>query len=166
MQSPASAEHHLPPSTDEEHGLPLDQNSDHSFPSIDKDIEKGDLAGNHNNEEHHDGNNERQKEADTNLVGWDGPDDPQNPQNWPKSKKYTTTIFYATLTFCLTFSSSIFSTATMVTAKQYGVSSEVMTLGTSLFVFVLFCNSPRPKWLLLTLCTGLCCRTHHLGSLV
>jgi len=51
-----------------------------------------------------------------------------------KKKKYTVTIFYASLTFCLTFASSIFSTATMVTAKLFGVSNEVMTLGTSLFV--------------------------------
>lgn len=33
------------------------------------------------------------------------------------------------MTFCLTFASSVFSTATMVTAKLYGVSNEVMTLG-------------------------------------
>lgn len=71
---------------------------------------------------------------ENNLVGWDGPDDPENPMNWSKRKKYTVTIFYASLTFCLTFASSVFSTATMVTAKLFGVSNEVMTLGTSLFV--------------------------------
>ena len=73
---------------------------------------------------------------DNNVVGWDGPNDPLNPQNWSKSKKYTTTVFYATMTFCITFASSVFSTATPVTAKLFGVSTEVMTLGTSLFVFV------------------------------
>ena len=73
---------------------------------------------------------------ENNVVGWDGPNDPLNPQNWSKSKKYTTTVFYASMTFCITFASSVFSTATPVTAKLFGVSTEVMTLGTSLFVFV------------------------------
>jgi hypothetical protein len=27
-------------------------------------------------------------EVDQDLVGWDGPEDPQNPMNWPGSKKY------------------------------------------------------------------------------
>ena len=96
------------------------------------------------------------KEKDPNVVGWEGmvffllfyvrfnlteiyiigPDDPQNPQNWPKSKKYVVTVLYAILTFTLTFSSSIFSTATLATSKEFGVSTEVMTLGTSLIVLV------------------------------
>ena len=77
-----------------------------------------------------------QTKEESNLIGWDGPNDPENPQNWSKSKKYTVTIFYSSMTFCLTFASSIFSTATHVTAKLYGVSDEVMVLGTSLFVLV------------------------------
>ena len=75
-----------------------------------------------------------EKQKDINLVGWDGPNDPENPFNWSKGKKYLITSLYSTVTFCLTFSSSIFSTATQVTAKKFGVSDEVMTLGTSLFV--------------------------------
>ena len=70
------------------------------------------------------------------VVGWEGPNDPENPHNWPKSRKFTVTILYASLTFCITFASSIFSTATLVTAELYGVSTEVMTFGTSLVVFV------------------------------
>ena len=27
---------------------------------------------------------------DPNAIGWDGPDDPQNPMNWPEKKKWTT----------------------------------------------------------------------------
>ncbi len=30
--------------------------------------------------------------VDPNMVTWDGPDDPQNPQNWPDSKKWVVTI--------------------------------------------------------------------------
>jgi hypothetical protein len=32
--------------------------------------------------------NETIEEVDPHVVGWDGPDDPENPQNWPDSKKW------------------------------------------------------------------------------
>lgn len=90
---------------------------------------------------------------DPNLVDWNGPTDPDNPMNWPVSKKWTVTIAFAFMTFCVTFASSVFSTATQVTAELYGVSNVVMILGTSLFVLVSppsllsprLPNSPRPK---------------------
>ncbi|MCJ1300577.1 hypothetical protein MMC08_003374 [Hypocenomyce scalaris] len=71
---------------------------------------------------------------DPNLVGWDGPNDPENPMNWPRSKKWLVTSFFSFMTFVITFSSSVFSTATVVTSTEFGVSQEVTTLGTSLFV--------------------------------
>ena len=101
------------------------------------DLEKGETGSKEQDEVNQDGEDKRQTQWKNNVVGWDGPDDPQNPHNWKKSKKYTVTVFYASMTFCITFASSIFSTATMVTAKMYGVSNEVMTLGTSLFVLVI-----------------------------
>ena len=101
-----------------------------------KDLEKGEPEVREKDGVDQGGQDGRQIVEESNLVGWDGPNDPGNPQNWPKSKKYMTTVFYASLTFCLTFSSSVFSTATEVTAELYGVSNEVMVLGTSLFVLV------------------------------
>lgn len=79
----------------------------------------------------------RQKEEmakDPNLVEWDGLDDPGNPMNWKTSKKWTVTIMLGFMTFCVTFASSVFSNATVPTAEEFGVSTEVTTLGTSLFV--------------------------------
>lgn len=38
------------------------------------------------------------------------------------------------MTLCVTFASSVFSTATFVTARHFHVSPEVMVLATSLFV--------------------------------
>ncbi|KAF2112687.1 major facilitator superfamily domain-containing protein [Lophiotrema nucula] len=73
-------------------------------------------------------------DEDPNLVVWDGEDDPENPHNWTRGKKWRVTIVLGIMTFCITFASSVFSTATVVTAEQFGVSTEVMTLGTSLFV--------------------------------
>ena len=71
---------------------------------------------------------------DPNLIDWDGPDDPENPMNWSRSKKWITTAMLGIVTFCVTFASSVFSNATFITAKEYHVSTEVTTLGTSLFV--------------------------------
>ena len=112
------------------------------WPSHDssRDLEKADSRPKEQDQVSQDVGNKRRAQWENDVVGWDGPNDPQNPQNWKKSKKYTVTVFYATLTFCITFSSSVFSTATEVTAKIYGVSNEVMTLGTSLVIFV----SARP----------------------
>ncbi|ESZ93783.1 hypothetical protein SBOR_5839 [Sclerotinia borealis F-4128] len=78
---------------------------------------------------------EREKEEqDPNLVTWDGPDDPENPMNWPAKKKWMVTVMFGFMTFVVTFASSVFSTATMDVAELYGVSEEVAVLGTSLFV--------------------------------
>lgn len=71
---------------------------------------------------------------DPNIVEWDGPDDPENPMNFPRWKKWMITVMMGVMTFCITFASSVFSTATQATAREFGVSPEVMTLGTSLFV--------------------------------
>lgn len=93
----------------------------------DRDLEKNESA------------KEQQQQAppqkDPSLVEWDGPDDPGNPQNMPRWRKWLITISMALMTAWITFSSSVFSTATMVTAKEFGVSTEVMTLATSLVIF-------------------------------
>ncbi|KAK3071471.1 hypothetical protein LTR53_008552 [Teratosphaeriaceae sp. CCFEE 6253] len=78
------------------------------------------------------------------VVSWDGPDDPGGspPQaavrgdpllmSW--SKKWATTFALGFVTFCVTFASSVFSPGTQQAAREFEVSSEVMVLGTSLFV--------------------------------
>ena len=81
-----------------------------------------------------------QKEGkDPNLVEWDGPDDPENPQNFSKPRKWLITLVFSTMTCWVTFSSSVFSPAVVATSEQFHVSTEVMTLGTSLAVLV--CSS-------------------------
>jgi len=76
----------------------------------------------------------QEQEKDPNLIDWDGPDDPENPQNFSRGYKWFITIVLGFVTFCITFASSVFSTATRATAEHFGVSNEVMVLGTSLFV--------------------------------
>jgi len=90
------------------------------------DLEKGQSQASNDSDE--------KDEKDPNLVEWDGADDPGNPQNWPFMKKALATGALSCCTLCITFASSVFSTATIPTAMEFGVSEEVMILGTSLFV--------------------------------
>ncbi|RDW82201.1 MFS general substrate transporter-65 [Coleophoma cylindrospora] len=97
----------------------------------DRDVEKGDDVENEPDPE--EGTPEEQQ-RDPNLVEWDGPNDPGNPMNWSVGKKWIVTIALGFLTFVITFASSVFSTSTIAVAVRFGVSTEVSTLGTSLFV--------------------------------
>jgi MFS transporter, DHA1 family, multidrug resistance protein len=75
----------------------------------------------------------RKKEA-TYIVEFTGPDDPLNPLNWTVRKRVWATILLSLSTFVVTFASSVFSSALRVVAKEFNISNEVATLGTSLFV--------------------------------
>lgn len=76
------------------------------------------------------------KELEDTLVVWDGPSDPENPQNMPQWKKWMITWLLAFLNVWVTFSSTIFSSAVTITTHEYNVSRVVMTLGVSLTVLV------------------------------
>ncbi|KOS44536.1 hypothetical protein ACN38_g4534 [Penicillium nordicum] len=77
---------------------------------------------------------EPDKEKESLIVDWDGPNDPDMPKNFPTWRKWVITMMLGQMTICVTFGSSVFSTATKQTGKKFGVSSEVMVLGVSLFV--------------------------------
>lgn len=44
-------------------------------------------------------NADKEEEQDPNIVDWDGPDDPQNPQNWPMKMKWINVGLISMLTF-------------------------------------------------------------------
>lgn len=73
-------------------------------------------------------------EMDEYVVEFDGPDDPLHAQNWPLRKKIITAAMLGYTTMTSAFTSSIFSSATMVVASKYGVSQEVGLLGTTFYV--------------------------------
>ncbi|KAJ5691261.1 MFS multidrug transporter [Penicillium malachiteum] len=75
------------------------------------------------------------KTSTEHIVDFDGPDDPYRPMNWSFTKKSVATILYGMTTMGTTWASSIFSTGTDQVADEFGVSSEVATLGTSLLLF-------------------------------
>ncbi|CAK7271315.1 hypothetical protein SEPCBS119000_004537 [Sporothrix epigloea] len=68
------------------------------------------------------------------LVDFDGPDDPYRAINWPTRKKIVTTMVYGFVTMTATWASSAYSAGTAQVAEEFGVSFEVATLGTALFL--------------------------------
>jgi MFS transporter, DHA1 family, multidrug resistance protein len=79
----------------------------------------------------------------THIVGWDGLDEPQNPMNFSRSRKWTMTMVTAFITLTVSFASSVFSTATTATAEEFGVSLGVMILGVSLYVLGFACGESQ-----------------------
>ncbi|RHZ62104.1 hypothetical protein CDV55_104967 [Aspergillus turcosus] len=74
------------------------------------------------------------------VVEFAGPDDPLHPQNWSIKKKIAVSVMLAYTTFNATFTSSIYSTANSVVSSKFHVSTEVGTLGLSLYVLGFACG--------------------------
>lgn len=66
-------------------------------------------------------------------VEWDN-NDPQNPQNFTKAKKWRFTILASVLTVVVTFASSAPSSSIRAVAAEFDASTEVCQLITSLFL--------------------------------
>ncbi|KAK9248825.1 major facilitator superfamily domain-containing protein [Lipomyces tetrasporus] len=68
------------------------------------------------------------------VVEYDGPNDPDHPQNFPLLKKVRVMAILGFCTFTVAWGSSIFSSATFVVAEKFHVSVVVAVLATSLYV--------------------------------
>lgn len=79
----------------------------------------------------------RRSEKDTNLVTWDGPDDPKNPKNWTKQRKWAATISVSLFTFISPVSSSMIAPALGQIARQFGEPEGASIVPLSMSVFVL-----------------------------
>ncbi|KAF6806648.1 transporter C1529.01-like protein 3 [Colletotrichum sojae] len=51
----------------------------------------------------------KEADRDPNVVDWDGPDDPQNPKNWPSSKKWFNIATISMMTLVTPLGSSMFA---------------------------------------------------------
>ncbi|KAI0105025.1 major facilitator superfamily domain-containing protein [Nemania sp. FL0031] len=71
---------------------------------------------------------------DANLVTWDGPDDPANPQNFSSSRKAFITFIWIYSNLVTTIASSIWSSGSGTIAREFHESTIVTTLGVSLFL--------------------------------
>ncbi|EEH06363.1 cycloheximide resistance protein [Histoplasma capsulatum G186AR] len=61
--------------------------------------------------------------AESNIVDWDGPDDPMNPHNWPRTKKIGIVVVIAMITFLTPLGSSMFAPATAEVMSEFNTSN-------------------------------------------
>lgn len=73
-------------------------------------------------------------EKDINLVTWDGPDDPENPKNWTKRRKWMATITVSLFTFISPVSSSMIAPALKNVAADLHCSFFLAEIGMSAFI--------------------------------
>ncbi|KAI9923929.1 hypothetical protein ASPWEDRAFT_108230 [Aspergillus wentii DTO 134E9] len=73
-------------------------------------------------------------DPDIYVVEFTGEDDPYHPHNWPTSKKVLLSTILAYVTFVSSFASAIFSSTVGAISTQFGISTEVSTLGVTLYV--------------------------------
>ncbi|KAF8831539.1 hypothetical protein HHX47_DHR1000477 [Lentinula edodes] len=67
------------------------------------------------------------------IVVWDE-EDPENPYNWSKTRKWIITMQLALTTFTVSFSSSSYSGGLEYIVRDLNVSDELAVLGISLYV--------------------------------
>lgn len=75
-----------------------------------------------------------EKGVNADIVDWWGPEDPENPQNWSRPKKFFVTFEICFLTFSVYIGSAIYSAGIESVTVTFGVSQVAATLGLTLFV--------------------------------
>ncbi|KAJ7168339.1 major facilitator superfamily domain-containing protein [Mycena crocata] len=72
--------------------------------------------------------------ADSNLVGWDGEDDPDNPRNWSFTKRVFVSSSISFLTFSVYIGSAIYTASIPGIVEEFNVSLVYATLGLTLYI--------------------------------
>jgi multidrug resistance protein len=111
-------------------------------PGPETDIEKGKESPSNESQEkqqqkdHHlDDDDDGHSDDDEHLVTWDGPDDPQNPKNWPLKRKWAAVFVVSSFTFISPVSSAILAPALTEISKDLHLEGEIMpALVMSIFV--------------------------------
>ena len=63
---------------------------------------------------------------DPNIVDWDGPDDPANPQNWPAKKKWGIIAALGAITLITPLASSFFAPGVPQVLRTFNETSNMM----------------------------------------
>lgn len=77
------------------------------------------------------------------LVTWNGPDDPEDPRNFPFSQKLLITFVWVLTNWATNIASSIYSSGASGISHEFHASPTVTSLGISLFLIV--CTSTSVK---------------------
>lgn len=62
---------------------------------------------------------------DSNLVTWESADDPENPHNWPKHRRWASTILIAMFAFIAPMASTMVAPALDTIADEFEVQSDI-----------------------------------------
>ncbi|KAG0128968.1 major facilitator superfamily domain-containing protein [Tuber indicum] len=74
-------------------------------------------------------------DIDKELVTWDGPEDPENPRNFPTVKKWRITLVIGMYTFVSPFASSVAAPAAQEYAAEFGITSPtIASMTVSIFL--------------------------------
>ncbi|KZP16134.1 MFS general substrate transporter [Athelia psychrophila] len=77
---------------------------------------------------------EKVQEQPSNLVGWYGPDDSDNPRNWSFYKRSFVAFSISLLTFSVYIGSAIYTSSIPSLMVDFGISQTRATLGLTLYV--------------------------------
>ncbi|EMD91144.1 hypothetical protein COCC4DRAFT_39710 [Bipolaris maydis ATCC 48331] len=69
---------------------------------------------------------QEEQERDPNIVDWDGPDDPNNPQNWPMKKKWRIVAALSLVTLITPVGSSFFAPGVPQVMRAFHETSRIM----------------------------------------
>ncbi|KAH8731341.1 major facilitator superfamily domain-containing protein [Phaeosphaeriaceae sp. PMI808] len=73
-----------------------------------------------------DGAEEQAEQMDTNIISWSGPNDPENPLNWPSSKKWSIIAAVGAVTFITPLASSFFAPGVPQVLRTFNETSNLM----------------------------------------
>ncbi|KAI2608019.1 major facilitator superfamily domain-containing protein [Hypoxylon sp. NC1633] len=68
-----------------------------------------------------------EQETKDNVVDWDGPDDPQNPMNWPAWKRMTQVILATAFLLTANLAATMFAPGAAALAKEFQITSSTIT---------------------------------------
>jgi hypothetical protein len=67
----------------------------------------------------------RRSTRDPNLVTWECPDDPENPHNWPKHRRWASTLLIAMFAFIAPMASTMVASALDTIADELDAQSDI-----------------------------------------
>ncbi|KAI6081353.1 bicyclomycin resistance protein [Hypoxylon rubiginosum] len=101
----------------------------------DHDIEKGHIPAEAALSSSNDGDDNDDSDSNPNIIWWDGPDDPENPYNWPTWRKVLNCGLISAMTFIAPLASSIFAPGVpQVIAEFHSTSLEIAAFVVSVYV--------------------------------
>lgn len=69
------------------------------------------------------------------IIGWESQDDPENPQNFASSKKWSLLALISAFTLVSPLASSMFSPAVVYMGEQFGETNEtILALSVSIYL--------------------------------